>query len=101
VSAFRPGILEDNAFKQIYLADSSLLRKLQPVCEGVIAGQARETFSIDTEMQGFTTARLTLSVRIFLTASGALKSEFELSSRVVDFLRRQPGPKQASDSNKS
>jgi hypothetical protein len=78
---FRPEVFQDDAYRELYSANSSLLQQLQPFCDGVIAGEFKTKSFTDADMEGLVTARVMLDVRVFLTKSGTLKSHFQISSK--------------------
>jgi hypothetical protein len=87
VSAFGADIFRDPDYRHLYMADSALLRNMQRNCDGLIVGEITERSAPEPnpDLQGLITSRLDLTVRVFLTKSGALKSEFHISSRASGF----------------
>ncbi len=81
VPVFRPDVYYDPGFRQLFNADSSLLRKLGGSCAGVFVGEVKEASSTDDSMQGLVTTRLTLDARVFLTDPGILKTAFQISEK--------------------
>jgi hypothetical protein len=81
VPVFRPAILEDSGYRQLYAADSALMERLRNFCGGIIVGRIERTSSTDTDLQGLITVRLTLGARLFLTTPGMLKTEFQVSAK--------------------
>ena len=85
VPIFRSQIFQDVPYRQLYYADSALLGRLQQACDGFVIGEAERTFSTDAENQGLVTSRLTINIRIFVTESKSLKSEFQISEKGAGF----------------
>jgi hypothetical protein len=96
VPVFRPAILEDNGYRQLYGADSALMERLRKFCGGIIVGRVEQTSSTDTDLHGLITVRLTLGARVFLTTPGTLKTEFQVSAKGGGFTQ-ETAQAQAND----
>lgn len=81
VPVFRGSILSNIGYKELYNADSALLQKLHNFCDGIIVARLEETTAADDTVQGLVTVRQTLNVRVFLTKSGVIAGDFQISEK--------------------
>lgn len=91
---FRSAIFTSDGFNQLNAADSTILRKLRTVCDGVIVGAVKEHVSGPDGYEIYT-SELSAEIRIFSTRSEGAIDEFSLSSRgggfSKDAARKQAG----------
>jgi len=73
---FRPSLIRDGKFGEIFDADPNLVRKLGEVCDGFIVAKVQSNLIQDPRMDGMYTDELSLQVRVIPAPSGAARKEF-------------------------
>jgi len=85
VSVFRPSVIQDGRYEQIYTADPLLSRRLQEYCDWIIVGKMSSAMRKDTAPAGLLSAELSLEMRVISTLSGQTKTEFRIHENGAGF----------------
>ena len=82
---FRPSIIRDGKFDEIFDADPIFVRKLGEVCDGFIVARVQSNLIKDPTIDGMYTDELSLQVRVIPARSGAARQEFPVLEKGVGF----------------
>jgi hypothetical protein len=89
VAVFRPSLLENGNFEQLYASDPELIRRLHEYCDGIVVGKVSSALSKDQALGDLFTDTMSVEIRILSTTSGAVESEFKISENGAGFSSSQ------------
>lgn len=83
VSIFRPAIVKDNRFDELFDGNKSLIKKLtiEQFCTSIIVGKVTVAFSRDTFVADLIAANVTCHIRFVSASSAGIENEFRIESR--------------------
>jgi hypothetical protein len=87
---FRPSLISEGAYENLYRADANLLGRLSTFCEGIIVGKVESTISQDPTLE-IVTSHMRVTVRVLLPKSKRIKSEFRVEDNGAGFSPQEAG----------
>ena len=86
VSIFRPTVIQDRKYEDIYAGDPVLTRKLTPYCDAILVGKiTSSTSGTNAALNDLLTVEITLDMRLISTSSGEVTKEFRLHENGAGF----------------
>jgi hypothetical protein len=86
VAVFRPSLIQDQRYEEIYAADPRLSHRLREYCDGIVVGIVRSSTSDrDAALNGLLTVEISVDMRLISTVSGEIKAEFKLHDNSAGF----------------
>jgi hypothetical protein len=86
VAIFRPSLVQDRRYEEIYAADPRLGRQLRQYCDGIVVGIVRSsTPGRDVGLNGLLTVEMAVDMRVISTVAGDVKAEFRLQENGAGF----------------